>query len=224
MTIVRRSHLLLPSAFKLVAISIAMMLGSATSAQALVISEVMFNPVGFGSDDGLEWVELYNNGSVNILLDDYSLGWGGGDYTTGTLDLDGAGTLAPGDYVVIGGPASPFDFNPDLQDGYFTADGIAVFDVDAGSIAGQTPIDALIYGTTIFGFAPANNSNLIDSTGAVGVVNAAIGGAGESAERNADGSWGVSTAPTPGTGTNPVPEPSVAVLLGLGLVVLSRRR
>jgi Lamin Tail Domain len=205
-------------------IAAAIFWSSSFAAQALVISEVMFNPVGFGSDDGLEWVELYNNGAGDILLDDYSLGWGGTDYTTGTLNLDGAGILASGAYIVIGGPASAFDFNPNLEDGYFTADAVGLFNVDASAIPGQTPNDALIYGTTLFGFDPVNNNNLIDSTGGVGVVNAIIGGAGDTAVRNADGSWSTSSTPTPGNGNAPVPDPSTALLLGVGLLLLAHRR
>jgi hypothetical protein len=205
-------------------IALAIGLTSAVSAQALVISEVMFNPVTFGSDDGLEWVELYNNGAGDVDLADFSLGWGGADYTIGTLDLDGAGVLAAGSYIVIGGPASAFDFDPDLEDGYFTADGIALFDVDAGSIPGQTPIDSLIYGSSFFGIPATNNSGLIDSTGGVGAVDTVIGGAGETAVRNTDGSWTTSATPTPGTGNAPVPEPTTTVLLGLGLGLLARRR
>lgn len=205
-------------------IALAMLMTASMSAQALVISEVMFNPNTFGSDDGLEWVELYNNGSNSVVLGDYSLGWGGADYTTGTLDLDLAGTLAAGAYIVIGGPASLFDFNPDLEDGYLTADGIGLFNVDAASISGENPIDVLIYGSSFFGFPAANNNNLIDPTGNVGVVGAVIGGAGESVVRNADGSWSTSATPTPGSGTGPVPEPSTALLLGFGLGGLAYRQ
>jgi len=196
--------------------------GLAAPAGALMISEVLFNPVTFGSDDGQEFVELYNDGGTTILLDDYSLGWGGGDYTWGTLDLDGAGALQPGEYFVIGGPADPlgFDFDPDLQDGFITADGLALFDVDAASIPGTTPVDALIYGTVI----ALNFDDLIDETGAVGAVDVTIGGAGESAARDATGSWTATPTPSPGSGPLSIPEPGTVVLVGAGLGLLAAVR
>lgn len=193
------------------------------SAQALMISEVMFNPAG--PDDGFEWVELYNDGPGAIDLADYSLGWGGADYTVGTLDLDSAGILASGAYIVIGA-GTGFDFNPDLENGIFFADGVALFNLDAGSIApGTIPLDALIY-SSFFGF---NGSGLIDATGNPGAVLVTIAAAGESAERDALGNWQAQATPTPGSGSlpPPVPEPSTALLVGLGLLGLtwhSRRR
>jgi hypothetical protein len=198
-------------------------------ARPLIITEVMFNPNQFGSDDGLEWVELYNDGSATIDLADYSLGWGGADYTTGTLDLDPLSLVAPGSlldpgaYFVIGGPSSPLDFNPDLEDGFIFADGVALFDVPAASIGGATPIDALIYATG-FGF---NINGLIDETGTAGAVDATIGAAGQTAARDASGNWTTSTTPTPGSGPLPppsVPEPSTGLLIGLGLLALAGRR
>lgn len=184
-----------------------------------MISEVLYNPVAFGSDDGLEFVELFNDGPLAVWLGDYSLGWGGADYTTGTLDLDAAGWLAPGAYAVIGGPSDPqgHDFAPDLEDGFITADGVALFDVDAASIPGATPVDALIYGT-IFAL---NLNGLIDPSGAAGAVDVTIGGAGQSAARDAGGSWTASATPTPGTGPLAVPEPGSGALVGLGLAILA---
>jgi hypothetical protein len=182
------------------------------SASALMISEVMYNPVG--ADDGFEWVELYNDGP-DVDLADYSLGWGGADYTVGTLDLDGAGILASGTYIVIGA-VTGFDFNPDLEDGFLFADGVALFNLDAAAITPTTtPLDSLIY-ASFFGF---NAVGLIDSTGNPGAVLVTIAAEGESAERDALGNWQAQATPTPGVGNLPpaVPEPSTAQLVGLGL-------
>lgn len=188
------------------------------SAQALMISEVLYNPVAFGSDDGLEFVELFNDEPAAISLDGYSLGWGGADYTTGTLALIGAGWLQPGEYIVIGGASDPlgFDFAPDLEDGFFMADGVALFD----SSGGPTPVDALIYGTLFAG----NWNGLIDASGTAGPVMVTIGGAGQSAARDASGTWTASATPSPGTGPMVIPELHTGVLLGAGLLMLGLRR
>lgn len=203
------------------AVAVAALSLLSSSSAALTISEVLFNPAG--PDDGFEFVELFNDDAVAVDLADYSLGWGGADYTTGTLDLDLAGILAPGSYIVIGGPSDPlgFDFTPDLENGLFVADGVALFDVDAASIGGAIPVDAVIYGS----FFAGNFSGLIDETGTAGPVDAVTGAAGESVARDAGGAWTVSAAPTPGSGPLTVPEPSTALLIAIGLVglVLSGR-
>ena len=192
----------------------------ATSAQALIISEVLFDPVAFGSDAGLEYVELFNDTGSAVDLADWSLGWGGADYTFGTLDLDPAGVLAAGQYVVIGGPSSPLDFTPELANGFIFAAGVALFNLEAAAITAATvPDDTVIY-TTVFGF---NGSGLIDSTGAVGAIDGNTAGAGETIARDVGGAWVVQAAPSPGTGPM-IPEPSTALLLGLGLAVLGARR
>ncbi len=199
-----------------------------------ILSEVFFDATG--GDDQKEWVELYNDGAVAIDLAGYSLGWGGADYTTGTLQL--SGTIAPGQYFVIGGPISDatngnptfdlsVDFAPDIENsGIFTAaDGIALFDVTAVSITAATiPIDALIYSGAFFS---ANWNNLMDETGSPGAVDFSIPlfGTGFSAEF--DGvSWLQQGTPTPGNGPFATPEPSTALNLLLGLALLSgwRRR
>jgi len=186
-----------------------------------MISEVLFDPAG--PDDGFEFVELFNDGALAIDLAGHSLGWGGADYTTGTLDLDLAGVLGPGQYAVVGGPADPtrHDFAPELKNGFIAADGAALFDVDAGSIGGATPIDAVIYGS----FFALNLAGLVDASGAPGAVNGTIGGSGESLARDADGSWTVSDTPTPGFGALVgLPEPGTGVLVGAGLAWLGVQR
>jgi hypothetical protein len=200
------------------AATVALALCTADSAHALMISEVLYNPVAFGSDDGLEFVELFNDEPVAVWLDDYSLGWGGADYTTGSLPLIGAGWIQPGEYVVIGGPSDPlgFDFAPDLEDGFFVADGVALFD----SSGDPTPVDALIYGTVFAG----NWNGLIDASGTAGPVMVTIGGAGQSAARDASGTWTASGTPSPGTGPMVVPELQTGVLLGTGLLMLGLGR
>jgi hypothetical protein len=165
-------------------------------------------------DDGFEWVKLYNGTGATLDLSDFSLGWGGTDYTYGTLAL--AGSVPNGACFLVGGPNgnadSGFpdvvvfdqtgDFDPDIQNsnGAGLADGVALFDVPAGSItAGTVPIDALIYGTD-------NASGLLDETGGVGVVDAPAAPATDSLQMLSDGTFAVSPSPAP-LSCLPLPNP-----------------
>jgi hypothetical protein len=191
--------------------------------------EVMYNPTG--ADDGREWVEIYNPDAVDIDLSDYALGWGGDDYTLGTLAL--SGVIAPGEVWVVGGPTSDAgngnpvfdqvaDMGPDLENPGFIfapAAGIAIFDVTGGPITvASVPVDAFIYGGTLFS---TNSRGLIDETGAPGAVEftSPFFGAGQSAEFDGTG-WVAAATPTPGS----TPEPGTGLLLGLGLMGLARLR
>ena len=189
----------------------------------LWISEVLHNPTG--ADDGAEWVELFNAGNTAIDLSNYSLGWGGADYTTGTLQL--TGTILPGQYFVVGGP-NPSDgsptydqvanFTPDLENPFIASDGVALFNVPAASLDATTvPVHAVIYG----GFG--NFFGLMDETGAPGAVNAPWVGGGTSLVFDGT-SWAASAAPDPGTGSLvPVPEAGTSLLMLLGLAGLARK-
>jgi len=194
----------------------------------LWISEVMYNPGGFaaGDDDGYEWVELFNAGSTDIDLSNYSLGWGGDDYTTGTLPL--SGTISPGDYFVVGGPNSDasngnpsydlvLDFNPDLENGsLFRADGVALFDVTP-VIPSSVPVHAIIYGGLL------NLSGLIDETGAAGAVDFFFLAGGSSMEFDGAG-WAAQGTPSPGSGgLVPAPEATPSLLMMLGLAGLAAK-
>ena len=59
----------------------------------LLLSEVLYDVSG--TDDGLEWVEIFNNDTVAIDLSGFSLGNGGPDYTTSLVQL--SGTVQPGE-------------------------------------------------------------------------------------------------------------------------------
>jgi hypothetical protein len=165
----------------------------------LVIAEVMYDPAS--ADDGFEWVELKNTGGVAIDLSEFSLGWGGADYASGTLQL--GGRVPAGGVFVVGGPGSDVsnaepaydlttDFAPDLQNAGSTGDGIALFAIPADAITPTSvPIDAVVYGSN-------NDSGLIGPSGSAGPPDVDDAPAGSSIERLPGvGSWQVQSVPTP---------------------------
>lgn len=165
----------------------------------LLLSEVLYDVSG--SDNGYEWVELYNASGSEICLAGMSLGWGGSDYTYGQLDL--SGTVAAGATFVVGGTTSAAananptydqaaDLSPDVQNGGSTADGVALFTVGAASVDSTTvPYDEVIYGTS-------NTSCLLDTAGSCGAVDVGNASAGSSLERTTlGGGWQTQSTPTP---------------------------
>lgn len=206
----------------------------AGTVNTLVISEALYDPDG--ADDSHEWIELFNGTAGVIDLSQWSIGWGGSQYTYGTLQL--TGTINSAEYFVFGGPTSipsngspsyslAVDLNPGLQNSSTTpsavADGIALFHTPVSSITDSTvPFFSVIYGGI-------NSNGLIDSTGSVGAVD--VGGApsGQSIEfLGAAEGWIINPSPNPGTGSlSTVPIPSAIWFLGsglLGLVGIRRRK
>ncbi|MEM6994131.1 MAG: amidohydrolase family protein [Myxococcota bacterium] len=177
-----------------------------------VIAEVYYDHTS--NDDQFEWVKIYNGTGGALDLSNYSLGWGGTDYTWGTLDL--VGMLPDGECFVVGGPmgdaTSGFpggpmfdqavDLEQDIQNGAGagTADGVALFDIAATSIeTASVPLDAVIYGGV-------NDNGLLGPTGAVAAVDVADAPSESSIVRQADDTWGINATPTP-LACTPFPEP-----------------
>ena len=137
----------------------------------LILAQVYYDHPS--TDDGYEWVQLYNGSGDPIELSSYSLAYGGSDYTYGTLQL--AGTIPPFSCFLVGGPMAvegngnpiydqALDFSPDIQNGGTTADGVALFNIPASEVTASTvPIDVVIYGDS-------NDNNLPDETGSSGAV------------------------------------------------------
>lgn len=163
----------------------------------LILSEVFYDALG--DDTNLEWVELFNRGTSTVVLDgNYSLGAGGSDYTFDVHDL--AGSIAPGETFLIGGPLSNADNampqldQPQalfLQNGGTTADGVALFRVPAASVTPATiPIDAVIYGES-------NDNGLLGPDGTPQPPDVNDAAQGESIER-VENAWAIMSSPSPG--------------------------
>ncbi len=172
---------------------------TAPTSGSLLLSEVLYDTSG--SDDTLEWIEIYNNDTVAIDLSGFSLGNGGLAYTSGLMQL--SGLIQPGATFVVGGPTSSSangnptydlaaNFNPDLQNSGRTGDGVALFNVPASAVTASTvPIDAVIYG-------PNNNNGLIDESGSASASDVGDAPSGSSIERvDLAGSWQIQGSPTP---------------------------
>ena len=171
------------------------------SASEVMITEVFYDYSG--SDNGNEWVEIYNSSSSAVNLAGMSLGMGGSDYTTSTAQL--SGLMPAGAIWVIGGPNSDvgngnpvydivLNFSPDIQNSGSPGDGVALFDVAASAITATTvPIDAVVFGSN-------NNSGLIDETNVANSPEVGDAAAGSSIERtNLTGSWQIQSTPAPGS-------------------------
>ncbi len=164
----------------------------------LMLAEVYYDHPG--TDDGFEWVRLYNGTSQAVDLAGYSLGMGGTDYTAGLYAL--SGVVGPGECFLVGGPGSVPDngapvysqalnFNPDLQNSGSTADGVALFAVPASQVTTTTvPMDAVIYGVQ-------NTNGLMDASGGPGPVHVGDAPSGSSLLRVGVDQWVVSPTPTP---------------------------
>ncbi len=166
----------------------------------VILSEVLYDVDS--TDDGLEWVELYNRGTTAVNLSGWSLGNGGTTYTASLVQL--SGTIQPGATFVVGGPTSnasnanpavdlAVNFNPDFQNSGTTGDGVALFNVAAAQVTVATvPVDAVVYG-------PNNGNNLIDESGAAGAPEVGDASPGSSIERlDEAGAWAIQSQPSPG--------------------------
>jgi cytosine/adenosine deaminase-related metal-dependent hydrolase len=166
----------------------------------MILTQVFYDHSS--TDGGYEWIQIYNGTASAVDLSGYSLGWGGTDYTSSTLQLQG--NIPAFSCFIVGGPTADaengnptfdqaVDLDSDLQNGGSDADGIALFDVDAASITTSTvPIDAVIYG------ASTNGNDLMDETGNPGAVDVGDANAGEALLRDSETTWTIIGTPDPG--------------------------
>lgn len=180
----------------------------------LVINEVDADTPG---SDVAEFVELYNAGDADATLDGHVLVFfnGNGDVSYAAFDL--TGTLAPGEFYVVGNPGVPgvdLTFDPGgsgfLQNG---ADAVALYTGAATDFPNATAptatnlVDALVYGT-----ADPDATGLLTALGETTQYDESANGdnANESVQRSPDGADTFITAlATPGA-TNALPAASAS--------------
>jgi hypothetical protein len=140
---------------------------------AIVINEVCYDPVG--SDEGFEWIELYNNGNSTEQLEGAQIFCGGASfllqYTIPFFEL------RPGRYLLIGGSSIPnaqLYHNFSFQNGGSETDGICYLSPDG------TYTDTVLYDSP-------NTNLLIDDTNNPGIYFAPDVLAGYSLARIIDG-------------------------------------
>ena len=124
-----------------------------SQAQAgIVINEVLYDVSG--TDTGNEWVELYNDGSAPVDLTGFELQAGTSSFKA--IYTLSSYSLAPGSYVVVGGPSVDFPgaFSTDLNNASSTVVGVRL--VDASGVV----VDTMMYG------GPSNPNLLPDDQGA----------------------------------------------------------
>jgi hypothetical protein len=140
----------------------------------LKINELMANPDG--SDDGSEWLELYNPTAEAVSLDGWELESGTSSYSS--TSLIGEGVWVPaGGFVVLGGSsATEVDTVIDLYLGNASsgADAVRLLDCD-GAV-----IDTVLYGS-------ANPEDWADDDGLVAVSIGSNPSEGSSLGRTEDG-------------------------------------
>ena len=139
--------------------------------QDILINEVLYNPDG--SDDGAEWVEICNAGSDTVDLSGWALQNAGTSWSDVFVLEDGF--LAPGEYLVIGSGSDshPGSFDPNLQNGGSSSDGLRL--VDASGLV----IDTVLYDSP-------NSNGLLDDLGSTKGGTAPEASSGHSIGRSPD--------------------------------------
>jgi hypothetical protein len=173
-------------------------LDKSTRVLGVYLSEILYDVTS--NDTNLEWIELYNATGESIDLDGAEIQSAGGADGPGfvtTLVL--AGTLAPHQCAVVGGPSNSgvtffqgMDLSPDLGNASSgKADGVQLVGV------GGAVVDNVIYGAS-------NVENVLDENGnpsAPDVGAAPINQTIERSEPGLAGAWRVQATPSPGNCT-----------------------
>ena len=84
-------------------ITLLALIYTTTVAQALVINEVMSNPIG--DDSGREWIELYNNEESVVDISTLTISIKGGTFIP-VIQVSGGISISPHGYAIIGSTVS----------------------------------------------------------------------------------------------------------------------
>lgn len=118
-------------------------------ADDVVISEIMYDPDGTDTtDNGGEWIEVYNGSSTVIDLTEWTLFENGTDH--GINSYGGSQNLAPGQYAIVANDAALF--SAAYGGTLYTFDSSFSFGNDAGTLelrnASGTPVHDKTYDST----------------------------------------------------------------------------
>ena len=163
--------------------------------RAVVINELLTNPTS--TDDGFEWVELYNPGSAAVSLD----GWGlifatqGDDWEDAPDYLFPGGiSLAPGGFLVVGGEFSvEADLIGDVSLGNGTGgDGVRLVDCEGARI------DTVVYGSDNEDLVPDDVGATPDPPSPEPEEAQSLARVEDGVDQDDVGDWFVDVTPTPG--------------------------
>ncbi len=107
----------------------------------LRINELLPDPDG--TDDGLEWIEIYNSGTAPARLDGWSISAGTSDYDDLDITFPGGIIVQPGEFFVVGGelvPEATYVTSFSLGNASSSRDGVRLFDCTGEAV------DTVIYG------------------------------------------------------------------------------
>jgi hypothetical protein len=157
------------------------------------LNEIVADPEG--SDTDAEWVELHNGGDIAVRLDRWALEGAKSSWAV-QATLPSELELAPGGFLVIGGPLAgtvDVEASIDLGNAGSNGDGVRLVACDG------TVVDTVIYGEN-------NDDGLEDDSGGAATTLAPEMSDGESIARYPDGAdtdlhnddWKVCGTPSPG--------------------------
>ncbi len=150
---------------------------TAASARGVVVNEFLSNAAG--TDDGFEWVEIFNGSSRSVDLSGWMIAAGTSSFSAGD-PFPGGTTLAPGAYLVVGqsAKAAPgvdlVNTGWSLGNATSSSDGLRLEDCN-GNV-----VDTVVYGEP-------NDDGFVDDGGDVATSLAIVPGEGASAARMPDG-------------------------------------
>ncbi|MEZ4316766.1 MAG: lamin tail domain-containing protein [Myxococcota bacterium] len=107
----------------------------------LRINEILPDPDG--TDDGLEFIEIYNSGTAPARLDGWSISAGTSDYDDLDITFPGGILVQPGQFFVVGGdlvPEATYVTTFSLGNGTSSRDGVRLYDCTGASV------DTVVYG------------------------------------------------------------------------------